>query len=61
MSCRHKLEKEEGEPSYLKKQAWVFSYFILLFPVDFKVVHLGESVEIIVKAPLWNREQSLYL
>ena len=46
-----KLEKEEGEPSYLKKQAWVYSYFILLFLVDFKVVQLGESVGIIVKAP----------
>ena len=33
-----KLEKEEGEPSCLKKQAWVYSYFILLFPVDFKDV-----------------------
>lgn len=47
-----KLEKEEGEPSCLKKQAWVYSYFILLFPVDFKVVQSGESVGIIVKAPL---------
>lgn len=47
-----KLEKEEGEPSYLKKKknkpGFILIIFILLFPVDFKVVQLGESVGISV-------------